>query len=399
MSGLSSSANKNKREGLGLNVVHVVESLEVGGLERVVLSLARWQAAQGHAVRIICLFHAGALAGEAAAAGIAVAVADKSTGLDLPAVARLRRLLGPSRVDVMHTHNAVAHYYAALAAVGLRVGRIVNTRHGMSPSSGRRLRLLYRLALAGTASVAAVCQAARDEFVRSARLPASKLVVVPNGVPVERIEARSDAARQALLAELGRPADVFLVGTVGRLSPVKDHFILLEVVATLRRSGRAVDLVIVGDGETRAALERAVLQHDLGDCVHLLGMRADVPRLLAAMDAFVLPSLSEGYSLALVEASAAALPLVATRVGGNAEILADETTGLLVEPRDAAGIAAALARLADDPALRERLGSAGRAWALGHASIGAMGRAYDRLYQAGSAVQSRADSTPARGEP
>ncbi len=384
----------------GLNLVHVVESLDVGGLERVVLSLARWQLAQGHQVAIVCLFHEGALAAEARAEGLRIEVAHKSTGLDLRAVARLRRLFGKGRVDVLHTHNAVAHYYAALAAVGRPVGRIVNTRHGMGPSSrGGRMRLLYRLALAGTANVVAVCRAARDEFARTSTAPESKLAVIPNGIPIEHIGARADTARQALLAELGRPADTFVLGTVGRLSPVKDHLTLLRALETLRRSGRQVDLVIVGDGETRPAIERTVQDLQLGDCVHLLGMRPDVPRLLAAMDAFVLTSLSEGYSLALVEASAAALPVVATRVGGNAEIIADETTGLLVQAGDAPAIAAALARLVDEPPLRARLGAAGRDWALRHASIEAMGQAYGHLYQAPSASSSRPGSTPARSEP
>ena len=384
----------------GLNLVHVVESLDVGGLERVVLSLARWQLAQGHQVAIVCLFHEGALAAEARAAGLRVDVAHKSAGLDFRAAGRLRRLFGQARIDVLHTHNAVAHYYAALAAVGLRVGRIVNTRHGMGPSSrGGRMRLLYRVALAGTASVVAVCHAARDEFARTSTAPESKLAVVPNGVPIQHLEARTDTARRALLAELGRPSDTFVLGTVGRLSPVKDHLTLLRALASLRQSGRQVDLVIVGDGETRAAIERTVQELQLGDCVHLLGMRPDVPRLLAAMDAFVLTSLSEGYSLALVEASAAALPVVATRVGGNAEIIADETTGLLVRAGDAPAIAAALVRLVDEPPLRERLGAAGRDWALRHASIEAMGEAYGRLYQAVPATNGRPGSTPARSEP
>lgn len=380
--------------------MHVVESLDVGGLERVVLSLARWQSAQGHQVRIVCLFHAGALAAEAQAQGLPVSVAHKSAGLDFKALGRLRGLLAGAPIDVLHTHNAVAHYYAAAAAIGLGVGRIVNTRHGMGPSGGGgRLRQLYRLALAGTASVAAVCRAARDEFVRTATVPAAKLAVVPNGVAVDRIEARTEAARQALLAELGRPADTLVVGTVGRLNPVKDHATLLAALRTVRASGREVDLVIVGDGETRAAIERRVQELGLGEAVHLLGMRADVPRLLAAMDVFALPSLSEGYSLALVEASAAALPIVATRVGGNAEIVADATTGLLTEAGDAAGMAAALVRLADDAPMRARLGAAGRAWALRHGSIDAMGQAYGRLYQALPAAQDHPGAAPARSEP
>jgi glycosyltransferase involved in cell wall biosynthesis len=382
-----------------MNIVHVVESLDVGGLERVVLSLVSWQIQQGHRSRIVCLFHEGALASEARANGIDVVAVGKHMGFDWHALRMLRSELLRGQPGVVHTHNAVTHYYAALARVGLRLGlrsiRMVNTRHGMGSLHGTtRLDRLYRVALLGTHAAVSVCQAVQARFVASGVIPPSKARVVANGVPMEKIAARSVASKEKLMAQLGRPSSAIVLGTVGRLSPVKDHDNLLHALRLANDSakvtGRSIELVVVGDGDTRPGLEALAQTLGLRDCVHFLGMRQDVATLLSAFDIFVLSSISEGYSLALVEAAAAALPIVATQVGGNADIVHDnqgdphdgreQSNGLLVPAKDSAALAAAISRLVDDDALRERMGQAGRAWALKHGTVDAMGRAYQALY-------------------
>ena len=365
-----------------MNIVHVVESLDVGGLERVVLSLAAWQRSRGDRSDIVCLFHEGALAAQSRAAGIPVSSINKKPGLDLGAIWTLRRHLVERRPDVVHTHNAAAHYYAAAAVTGLGPRRLINTRHGMGASTGaRRQMLLYRAALNGTQRVVTVCAAARDQFVGTRQIPASKVSVIPNGTAVAQMEPRSTPAKHRLLATLGRPLDTVLVGVVGRLSAVKNHELLFEVMRRLRAIDRRVDLVVIGDGECRAQLETRVHELALTSCVHFLGMRNDVNQLLSALDVFALSSTSEGYSLALVEAAAAALPIVATDVGGNREIVQHDKSGLLVASQDATALAASLARLIDDPALRERMGAHSRQWALQSGSIDTMGAAYHALYE------------------
>ena len=369
-----------------MNIVHVVESLAVGGLERVVLSLACWQRQRGDTSRIICLFHEGALAAEARALGLEVLALDKTRGLDVRALRALRSALRNARADVLHTHNAVAHYYAVAATLGLGIRCVINTRHGMGAvRDARRLDRLYRTALLGTDVAVSVCQAGQDRFVQAGVIPSAKAVVVPNGVAMAGIEARTAQAKADLLARYGHPADTLVLGTVGRLSPVKDHANLLQGVQRLHITGHRVALFVVGDGETRALLEALAGSLNIAECVHFLGMRQDVAQLLPAFDVFVLSSISEGYSLALVEAAAAALPIVATRVGGNADIVVDGTTGLLIPAQEPDALAAAVARLDDDAALRERMGHAGRQWALQHGTVDAMGRAYLALYEDPSA--------------
>ena len=373
-----------------MKVVHVVESLDIGGLEKVVIALAAWQRTRGHASRIVCLFHEGALAAEARAAGLCVQAVNKRPGFDLGALRSLRRDLAKDGADVVHTHNPVAHYYAAAGIARLGPKHLVNTRHGMGASrDSRRLRLLYRVALLQTGKVVAVCHAARESFVSTGTVPLAMATVIPNGVAIERIAPRSASMRSHLLCQLGRPESSVLLGTVGRLSAVKDHATLLQAVAQLRAGGQVADLLVIGDGALRGALEAQARSLQLDACVHFMGMRDDVGQLLAGLDVFVLSSLSEGYSLALVEAATAALPIVATQVGGNADIVQHGVTGLLVPASNPAALAAAIARLSDEPATRARMGQAGREWALRHGSIEAMGLAYQDLYDALTAPKAR----------
>jgi glycosyltransferase involved in cell wall biosynthesis len=151
-----------------------------------------------------------------------------------------------------------------------------------------------------------------------------------------------------------------VVGTVGRLEPRKGTATLIAALAALRDAGRAFAAVVVGDGPLRAELERDIAARGLGAWVQMFGDRSEVRDVLAALDAFVLPSRTEGMSNALLEAMAMGLPAIATAVGGNPEVVTDGTTGLLVPADDPAAMAAALARMLDDASLASRLGAAAR---------------------------------------
>lgn len=368
-----------------MNIVHVVENLALGGLERVVVSLTRVQLRNGHRVRVVCLFDEGVLGAQVREAGGEVVVCQKSRGLDLRATFALRRALSGFDADVIHTHNAVAHYYTALAAVGLTPVPMLNTRHGMGsfPFSWRR-ELLFRVALLRTDVAVSVCDAARVRFVSHRIMPAAKAVTVRNGTDVSAFEERHPAARAALLAACGFVGDPIVFGIVGRLTQVKDHASLLHAVRRLVDEGVNIRLVVVGDGESRVSIEQERDRLRLGSHVQLMGARSDIPALLAGLDAFVLSSVTEGYSLALVEACAAGLPCVVTDVGGNREIIRDGVSGLVVPPSDPSRLAQAMASLCADPSVRERMGRSARAWALQHGTLEAMDSQYQRLYQRGA---------------
>ncbi|MEI2796604.1 glycosyltransferase [Pseudoxanthomonas sp. F11] len=374
-----------------MEIVHVVENLDRGGLERTVVDLIASQRDAGHECRVICLFKLGLLARELLANGVRVDACGKRPGLDLRALRRARALIRQSPDAVIHTHNAMAHYYAVLASVGLPVKCRINTRHGMGGRirSGRQ-EWLYRQSLRGTDYAVAVCEAARQRFAADGMRPRRALLSVPNGIRLERFRPADDVARQSLVAELGLPTGSRIIGTVGRLQPVKDHALLLRAFAKVRVQVPEAALVIVGDGPLRAALEAQAEQAGLSDAVRFMGDRHDVPRLLTGMEVFALTSTSEGYSVALLEACASSLPIVATDVGGNREIVRHGVNGRLVPSGDAAAIATALIALLRGGEQAAAMGRAGYAWAQAEASFRTMAERYHGLYDVSSDLSSAA---------
>nr|WP_298151230.1 glycosyltransferase [uncultured Pseudoxanthomonas sp.] len=366
-----------------MEIVHVVENLDRGGLERTVVDLIASQRDAGHECRVICLFKLGLLARELLASGVRVDACGKRRGLDLRALRRARALIRQSPGAVIHTHNAMAHYYAVLATLGLPVKCRINTRHGMGgrTRSGRQ-EWLYRQSLRFTDYAVAVCEAARQRFAADGMRPRRALLAVPNGIRLERFRPADDVARQALVAELGLPPGSRIIGTVGRLQPVKDHALLLRAFAKVRMQVPEAALVIVGDGPLRAALEAQAEQAGLSDAVRFMGDRHDVPRLLTGMEVFALSSASEGYSVALLEACASSLPIVATDVGGNREIVRHGINGRLVPSGDTAAIATALIALLRGGEQAAAMGRAGYAWAQAEASFRTMAERYHGLYDA-----------------
>lgn len=374
-----------------MEIVHVVENLDRGGLERTVVDLIASQRDAGHECRVICLFKLGLLARELLASGVRVDACGKRPGLDLRALRRARALIRQSPDAVIHTHNAMAHYYAVLASLGLPVKCRINTRHGMGgrTRSGRQ-EWLYRQSLRGTDYAVAVCEAARQRFAADGMHPRRALLSVPNGIRLERFRPADDVARQSLVAELGLPTGSRIIGTVGRLQPVKDHALLLRAFAKVRVQVPEAALVIVGDGPLRAALEAQAEQAGLSDALRFMGDRHDVPRLLTGMKVFALTSTSEGYSVALLEACASSLPIVATDVGGNREIVRHGINGRLVPSGDTAAIATALIALLRGGEQAAAMGRAGYAWAQAEASFRTMAERYHGLYDVSSDLSSAA---------
>jgi glycosyltransferase involved in cell wall biosynthesis len=365
-----------------LSIVHVVESLDIGGLEHMVVALSAAQIQAGHLVRIVCLWFEGPLAARAREAGVTVACCDKQLGLDARAAWKLRAHIKDARPDVLHTHNAMSHYYAVAATAGLGIRVVLSTRHGYGKRNLQvREERFYKQAMRWTDYGVSVSRSLRDYFVAGGQIPDAKAHVVANGIDVTRFTARSDERAMALRIELGLPHDAVTFATVGRLNEVKRQVDLLRAMRVRLDAGDQACLLIVGDGPMREELETECTRLNLAPHMRMLGARSDVPALLAAMDVFVLCSRSEGYSLALVEASTSALPIIATDVGGNAEIVSHENAGLIVPAADGPALAAAMGRLCADQALREAFGACGRAWALREGSLQHMCDAYEALYR------------------
>jgi glycosyltransferase involved in cell wall biosynthesis len=363
-----------------LSITHFVENMERGGLERTVIDLIGAQREAGHQCRLVCLFERGALADELSDSGVSVETCNKRDGADFRALRRARHLLRGG--GVLHTHNATAHYYAVLAAVGLPIQRVVNTRHSMGDSDPRsRREWLYRRCMPRTDYAVAVCETARRNLQDKGVAPREALLAIPNGIRTEGFHPAGAAARAWLREELALPPESLLIGTVGRLQPVKDQASLIRAFRQVRLAVPHARLVLVGGGVLRAELETIAANEGVAEAVRFMGDRSDVSRLLQGLDVFALSSLSEGYSIALLEASAAGLPIVATDVGGNAEIVRDRSNGLLVPARDADRLAAALVELLLAPERAAAMGQAGREWVTHEGSFRTMAARYEALYR------------------
>lgn len=365
-----------------MKIVHVVENLNRGGLERVVIDLVLAQIGAGHDCRVLCVFEEGLLASELVDRGVRVDACRKRDGVDPASLLRMRHLLREDGADVIHSHNVLAHDYAVLASRGSGVRTVLNTRHGMAAAGAIGVRgWLYRRSMRHTYRVATVCEAARAILVAAERLPAARVIAVPNGIRVAEFETSSAAARERLKSMFGIPAAARVIGFVGRLNWAKDLPTLIEAFARVRERMPEVVLVVAGGGDLRAELEARSAALGLQAHVRFLGDRSDVRQLLPGFDLFAMSSVTEGYSIALLEACASALPIVATDVGGNAEIVRDGINGRIVPPQDPAAFSDALESLLRAPAMADAMGQAGRAWVMQHGTLDGMVGTYQALYE------------------
>ena len=304
---------------------------------------------------------------------------------DALALAELVRLLRRERPDVLHASSSKAGVLGRVAAWATGVPIRIFTVHGWafaarSGASSAVYRWADRLVSPLTTATICVSELERASGLAARTCRADRTVVIPNAVDVRGTpRARLDASRPRLIA-------------VGRLRPPKDFGTLLRALASLPADG--FDAAIVGDGPERPALERELGELGLRERVSLEGERRDVPSLLAGSDVFVLSSRSEGLPVSVLEAMAAGLPVVASAVGGVAELVLDGETGLLVPPADQAALAAALWRLVADAGLRRRLGAAGRARAETLFDLDAFRRAHVELYSRELARAGRRGAAP-----
>ena len=361
-----------------MRIVHVIARLNVGGAALHVLQLAHEQARRGHDVVVV----AGTLAaGEESMEYVAhelgvdvlrlpVLQRELSPRADTAAIVALRRLIRSRRPDVLHTHTAKAGATGRLAALSSGRSRpraIVHTYHGhvLSGYFSRRwervFRLIERTLAYASGTLVAVSEEVRDDLVGFGIAPATRFAVVPYGFDLPAWSDADDESRRTLRAEIGAGDETFVVGWAGRLTAIKRPLDLIRTLRALLDSDVDALLVLVGDGEDRADVE--ALAEDLGiaDRVRLVGFQKGIRPWYASFDALVLTSANEGTPVVAIEALAAARPVVATRAGGTGTVVRNGESGYLEAIGDTQALADRLTALAQDPALRLRMGEAGAA--------------------------------------
>lgn len=365
---------REERTPAPLRVVHLLYALGTGGLEGVVASIVSRAAPDLEHV-VCCLTRSGPME-KRFPPGTEVIALGKPPGNAPTFLWRLARTLKRLRPDVVNTYNwAGMDGIVAARLAGLR--GVVQNEHGfgMEDPHGRmaKRRIVRRFLSRFTHSFTCVSRRLRSWLVEEVRVH-RPVVQIYNGIDTERFHPGDG---RTLRADLGLREDAFVAGVVARLDPVKNLALLLRAVARLNAEEPGMVLVVVGDGP-----ERAELEDRAGPGVRFLGERMDVPEILRALDLFVLPSFSEGISLTLLEGMATALPVVATRVGGNPEIVEEGVTGTLVPSGDETALAGAIAAYRRDPERRRRHGEAGRRRVKERFNLAGMVSAYEAVYRA-----------------
>lgn len=358
-----------------IKVLHIVLGLQVGGLERFLMVLIRNMSSDIFP-QILCLQEKGLLG--ASFDKTPIHELRKRPEIQISCIARVTDFVRQNKIDIIHTHNPSPHFYGALAGF-LSGVPVVHTKHGRNYPSQRKKIILNRVASYFTKIVVPVSMDAADVCLKIERIDSRKVYPIINGIDLRDFQSRKK--QRVLLQKLGVPDASKIIGIVARLSPEKDHATLLHACKSLADYGYNFRLIVIGDGPMRASLIDLSKKLGIKDIVIFAGIRQDISELLSELDVFVLSSTTEGLSMTLLEAMASSLPVVATNVGGNPEVVLESKTGFLVPPRTPQAISEKIRILLDDMELAHAMGRAGRERVLNHFNIESTARKYEEIYR------------------
>ena len=363
-------------------IAHVLHRLYLAGAEVLAAELSR-KLSDRYRFVFFCLDDIGPLGTTLTDEGFTVVNLARQPGVDLRVARRMGSAVREHGVDLLHAHQYTPFFYASLSRglpiLSRKQPPILFTEHGRHyPDQRKTKRILANRFLLGKRDrVTAVGSFIKQALVANEGIAADRIEVIHNGINPARFAHGDRAAARRLL---GIADDELAILQVARLHPVKDHVTAIRAMADVAKRMPKARL-LVGDGECRADLETLISKLNLQAHVTLVGVRDDVPALMPAADVFLLSSLSEGISVTLLEAMATGLPIAATDVGGNSEVVAHNHTGLLSPRRDAPALAHNLVTLLSDADLRQTFGSAGHARLLDLFTESQMHDNYAQLYQ------------------
>ena len=370
-------------------IAHVLFSFDCGGLENGVANLINGLDERAYRHAVIALTGSDWMRQRIRRPEVEVHLLRKREGKDPAAYLRLFRLLKQLRPAIVHTRN-LGTIDGAMVARLAGVDRCIHGEHGWDvfdpEGANRKYRALRRVLSPAIHRFVTVSKELERWLTGVVGIPSRKVRRICNGVDVGRFRP-SDGDGRAALPPDRFPEESFIIGTVSRFSAIKDPLALVTAFIEARAmpGGERLRLVMVGEGELRAVAEGRLREAGAAEAAWLPGARADTPELLRAFDLFVLGSLREGISNTILEAMATGVPVLATRTGGNPELVQSGVTGFLVEPRETSELAQAIIRYATHPELGEAQGRAGRERAVREFSLERMLSDYDAVYSGGLA--------------
>lgn len=364
-----------------IRVMHIVLSLGVGGAEKLVYDMiSEVNAAEVYPV-VCCLNMLGPLAEELKIRGYKVYHLNRSPGIDLGLITRLRKVIKKERIDVIHAHQYTPYFYGVLASLFLENIRIIMTEHGrLYPERQKWKRYLFNPLLAKkTDHIVSVSGDTRSAMVKYDNFPEHKISVIFNGVRfgTNGINVNISAKRKSLCLD----DDSLVVGTAARLDEIKNFPMMLRAFKIVLARMPDTYLLIAGKGPKEQELKDLSVSLDIGERVMFIGLRYDLAEIYKLYDIFVLSSFTEGISITLLEAMAEGIPAVVTAVGGNPEVVVEGATGYMVPQGDEQAMASRIVELLQDPGKRAFLGMNGADRVQKHFSFDNMLSRYLQLYR------------------
>lgn len=365
-----------------LNILHISYSLNVGGLEKMVLSLTAGLNKEHFKAHVCCLSNELDLKPNFDELHIPVISCPKQSGLDWRLPFKLYNHLRQQKIDLIHTHNPAALLYGGAAAM-LSGIPLVHTEHSNVHSDRPPLMRAERFMLKRAQAIICDTIEVQEEIYTQHYIQDKRVQVIFNGVDIDRFKPflPHTAAVLEMRASLGLTPTDFVVGTVGRLTPIKNHQSLIDALAVSIKKYPDMKLLFVGDGELRQELEEYGQRLGLTEAIIFTGERHDIPAILPVMDVFILTSLYEGMSIALLEAMATGRPVIASQVGGNPEVVYHGKTGYLVPTKNIKAIVNNLEDLKENPLLRRTMGHKARDRVINLFSLTSMINNYEKVYQ------------------
>ncbi len=360
-----------------INLMHIVYSLDTGGLEKLVVELVERVNSEVFNSSVSCLTGRGALSEKLEKNNIEVFYLNKKDGVGYLLPFRLSSLMKRKNIDIAHTHDSSANFYGGIAAklAGVKVN--INTEHGGIYFETKQKKLINRLLCHMNDCEICVSESIKKDLADMG-LSKKKLRVIPNGIAFDKFDR--DVDRRAKRNELGIKGTDFVITTVGRLSWEKGQELLLKAAPGIIKKVPNAKFLIVGDGPLRKFLENLAEKEGLGDRVLFMGVREDIPEILKTSDCYVLPSKYESFGLTILEAMAAGIPVVATDVGGVSEIVKHGETGLLISVRDSREVAEAVIRSAADISFSRSMAERAREMVRNRYRIEDMVKSHEDLY-------------------
>jgi len=366
--------------------MQLVLSLVIGGTEKLVYDMVRHYDKHVISPVVCCLDEFGELGEQLQQEGYQIYSLKRKPGIDWGLIPRLSSIVRQEKLDIIHAQQYTPYFYGLMASrysklsMATKSSKIVFTEHGIPYPYRKKLkRLLFNPILCRLADeIITISEHTKSNLVTYENFPARRMKVIYNGIDLRQFSQKIDPDSKK--QSLGLTQDSRVIGIVARLDPVKNHAMLFRAFKRILNVIPDTYLLIVGDGPEEKRLKLLVESLDITDKTLFLGARKDISALLHIFDVFVLPSFSEGMSASLIEAMGAGVPIVATNVGGNPEVVKDQETGYLVQSDNDQEMADILIRLLQDEKKRQRVGQTGQQRVHDMFSLDKMITTYTELY-------------------